>query len=265
MLIEIKRADLRKVAEVIAKLRMEREVIVFALSGLYAMRPYRIADETIRLIVASSASIAVVLGIAFFSRQLFDSRFIVLAAWILSIVFLVIERVTVRLLQRTLRTLGIGVMRVAIIGKTKTANELLKYFTANPWLGYEPVFQTAHFGEDITRRLKMLKNEDRLDLILLANTEAERSEISAIKTFAEIEHTVFFYAADLFPGSTLRPTVHTFAGRPVIEVPNTQLDGWGAIYKRAFDILGSIFLIIITLPIQICVAIALFIEQPGSV
>lgn len=240
-------------------------ILVFALSRLYSLRPYRIADEAVRVVVASSASIAVVLAIAFFSRELFDSRFIVLAAWALSILFLVSERVIIRLLQRTLRNLGIGVMRVAIIGKTKTANELLNYFTENPTLGYQPVFQTAHFGEETAKRLRGLKNDDRLDLILLANTDAERSEITAVKTFADVEHTAFFYAADLFPGSTLRPITHTFAGRPVIEVPKTPLDGWGAIYKRGFDIVISFLLILLTLPIQILVALALFIEQPGSV
>jgi exopolysaccharide biosynthesis polyprenyl glycosylphosphotransferase len=240
-------------------------LIVFALSGLYSIRPFKLASEVVRLVVAASASIAVVLAIAFFSRELFDSRFIVLAAWLLSILFLVSERIIIRLLQRTLRTLGVGTMKVAIIGKTRTANELLKYFAENSHLGYEPVVQIAHFGEDAPARLRAMKKHEELDLVLLANTDAERSEITAIKTFADVEHVGFFYAADLFPGSTLRPITHTFSGRPIIEVPKTPLDGWGAIYKRGFDITGSLFLILITLPIQIVVALALFIEQPGSV
>lgn len=240
-------------------------LVVFALSGLYSTRPHRLTNEVFRLIVAASASMAAILAIAFFSRELFDSRFIVLAAWVLSIIFLVTERVTVRLLQRTLRKLGVGVMRVAVIGKTRTANELYQFFAAHPTLGYEPVYQTAHFGEETVNRLKALKHADKLDLILLGNTDAERSEISAVKTFADNEHVAMFYAADLFPGSTLHPVIHTFAGRPVIEVPKTPLDGWGAIYKRGFDIVLAVLLIILTSPIQALVAIALFLEQPGSI
>jgi exopolysaccharide biosynthesis polyprenyl glycosylphosphotransferase len=240
-------------------------LLVFTFSGLYAMRPPRLTSEMVRVVVASSASIAVILAIAFFSRELFDSRFIVLAGWALSILFLLTSRFLIRMLQRTLRTLGVGVMRVAIIGKTKNANELLQYFTGYPQLGFEPVLQTAHFGEETAKRLIHLKRDDRLDLILLANTDAERSEILAIKTFADIEHAAFFYAADLFPGSTLRPVTHTFAGRPVIEVPKTPLDGWGAVYKRGFDILISSLLIILTLPLQIIVAILIFLENPGPI
>jgi lipopolysaccharide/colanic/teichoic acid biosynthesis glycosyltransferase len=63
----------------------------------------------------------------------------------------------------------------------------------------------------------------------------------------------------------MKPIIHTFAGQPVIELPKTPLDGWGAIYKRVFDILVSLVLIILTLPIQIIVAILLLLEREGGV
>jgi exopolysaccharide biosynthesis polyprenyl glycosylphosphotransferase len=240
-------------------------ILVFTLSGLYAIKPRSIPNECVRIIVASGASIAVVLAIAFFSRELFDSRFIVLAAWGLSVLFLLTERVLLRVLQRMLRRYGVGVQYVVIIGKTRAANDLNAYLTEHPSLGYVPVHQTAHFSEDTAERLKRLKHEERLDLILLANSDAERSEINAIKNFSDVEHTSFLYTADLFPGSSLRPIVYTFGGRPVIEVPKTPLDGWGAIYKRSFDIIISFFLIIVTLPLQIIIALLIFVENPGPI
>jgi lipopolysaccharide/colanic/teichoic acid biosynthesis glycosyltransferase len=48
-------------------------------------------------------------------------------------------------------------------------------------------------------------------------------------------------------------------------VPKTPLDGWGAIFKRLFDIILSIFFIIITFPILFIAGLALFIEQPGNI
>ena len=240
-------------------------IAVFAVSGLYNVRPRGLPSEAIRVVIASFASIAVVLAIAFFSRELFDSRFIVLAAWVLSVILLLVERVSLRVLQRTLRRFGIGVQNVVIIGKTKGANELVAYFTEHPTLGYSPIYHTAHFTEETAERLKRLKYENSLDVILLANTDADRIEVTAIKTFSDIEHTSFLYTADLFPGSTLRPIVYTFGGRPVIEVPKTPLDGWGAIYKRTFDIVLSLLLILVTLPLQIIIALAVIIENPGPI
>ncbi len=238
---------------------------IFALSGLYAIHQRSLATEMTRVITGVSTGIAVILAIAFFSRALFDSRFIVLAAWVLAILFVLILRVFLRLLQRSLRQYGVGVQSIAIIGKTKSANELKRYFEENPSAGYIVVSHITQLTDESRGRLLKLKKEDRLDAVILADANATRSDITAIKTFSDIEHLTFFYCADIFSGSTLEPIVHTFADQPIIEVPKTPLDGWGAIYKRIFDIIASIILIIVTLPLQAIIALAIVIENPGPV
>lgn len=238
---------------------------IFALGGLYAIRPRRIAVEITRILLVCSTGIAAVLAIAFFSRELFESRFIVLAAWVFSILFVITERLLMRGLQRSLRTFGIGMSNVAIIGKTKNGNELRALFERHPGHGFQIAAQLTHFGNEARDRLLQLRRHHKLDAVILANTEATRDEIRSLKVFSDTEHVTLFYSADLFAGSTLNPIVHTYAGQPVIEIPKTPLDGWGAIYKRLFDIIGALLLIILSLPVQIVAAVALFIEHPGSV
>lgn len=240
-------------------------LVIFAISGLYVVRPHRLAVEATRVLLACSAGIAVVLGIAFFSRELFDSRFIVLAIWGLTVLFVVIERLLVRGLQRSLRRFGIGMQRVFIIGKTTSGQALKKYFQAFPRLGYEVIGHVAHFSDSTKEHIQSLNKHDRIDAILLADADVDRKQIQAIKTFSDIEHLGFLYSADLVPGSSANPIVHTLAGQPVIELPKTPLDGWGAIYKRGFDIVVSLLLIILTLPIQIITALAIIIENPGPI
>lgn len=238
---------------------------IFAMAGLYSIRRLGIATEISRIFLACSTALAAILAVAFFSRELFESRFIILVFWALSILFVILERVTIRGIQRSLRMVGVGVMQVAVIGKTKSGNALVDWFTQYPSFGYKPVLHTAHFAHETAHKILALKKRDGIDAIILANPDVDKGEVTNVKTFAEIEHLTLFYSADLFPGSTLRPRVHALAGRPVIEVLTTPLDGWGAIYKRLFDIVISLLLILITLPIQIAVAAALFIEQPGDV
>ncbi len=238
---------------------------IFAFAGLYAIRPRTITEEFSRVVLACTTSLAAILIIAFFSRALFESRFIILAVLTLTVIFVFAERMLVRALQRALRVYGIGTTQLAVIGKTKSGNALVEWFTKFPRFGYKPNLHISHFSEEATDKILALKKRNELDGILLANPDATKDEITKIKTFADINHLTFFYSADLFPGSSLRPLVHTLAGRPLIEVPTTPLDGWGAIYKRVFDILGSLLLILVTLPLQIIVALALFIEQPGDV
>ena len=237
---------------------------IFALSGLYVIRPRRMASEMTKVITGVSTSVALILAVAFFSRALFESRFIVLAAWILAIIFVLTIRVLLRLLQRSLRQYGIGINTIVIIGKTKSGNDLKRFFEANPTIGYRVVSHIAQFTNETRDRLLALKKNNELDAIILADPDASRLDVMAIKVFTDTEHCTFFYSADLFAGSTLQPIMHTFAEQPVIEVPKTPLAGWGAIYKRLFDIIASAILIILTLPLQIIIAIAIIAENPGS-
>jgi FlaA1/EpsC-like NDP-sugar epimerase len=114
---------------------------VFAVAGLYAIHQHRLAKELVRVFLASAASMALVFSILFFSRALFESRFVVLAGWGFAILFVALERIGVRALQRALLTLGIGEHRVVIIGKNKTSDAILKEFQRKHRLGFHVVAQ----------------------------------------------------------------------------------------------------------------------------
>ncbi len=238
---------------------------IFAISGLYAIRQKRIATEMTRVVMAVSTGIAVILGFAFFSRALFESRFIVLAVWAFAILFVMAMRLLLRMLQRSLRTFGIGTHAVAIIGKTKSGNDLKRFFALRPSVGYRVVAHVTAFNPQSQEQLLTLRKQGQLDAILLADTETSRFDITAIKVFSDTEHVTLLYSADLFAGGTLRPIIHTFAEQPVIEVPKTPLDGWGTIYKRLFDIVVSSLLIVLSLPVQLLIALAIILENPGPI
>jgi len=72
---------------------------------------------------------ALVFAILFFSRELFESRFIALAAWGSSVVLVAASRLMIRGIQRSLRKFGIGTHRVLIIGNTSSAQTLLEEFS----------------------------------------------------------------------------------------------------------------------------------------
>ncbi len=234
---------------------------IFALAGLYSVRAKSLTDEVSRIVLACTAAMAGVLTIAFFSRELFESRFIILAVLALTIMFVTVERLLVRGVQRTLQSYGIGSARLAVIGKTKSGNALVEWFKEFPRFGFRPILHVSHFSPEVESKLKELKAENELDGILLADPEASKDQIEKVKAFADIHHLTFFYSADLFPTSTLRPLVHTLAGRPLIEVPTTPLDGWGAIYKRTFDIIVSLIAIILSAPLMVIAGLLLMLED----
>lgn len=240
-------------------------LFIFALSGLYTTRPPRIASEVLRVILAISTSMALVFAILFFSREFFESRFIAIASWILAIVFVALIRVIIRLLQRSLIRYGIGEHALVIIGDNKTSKTLATAFSRYRGLGFRVTQIFTEFNADTKKEIKKLKKAHKVDEILLADPEADRKTAQDLLTFTDANHLGFRYTADFLAASTGRSVFHTYAGIPVIEVMKTPLDGWGAIYKRIFDIVGSSLLIILFSPILLITTIALFIEQPGRV
>lgn len=239
--------------------------LVFAVSGLYSIERRKLGAEISKLLVASAAGVAVVFAILFFTREAFESRYILLAAWFFALIFVGAERVLVRLIQRSLRRFGVGVHRVVIIGKGKTADVLMKEFKGKPRLGFATVGNFDKFDDSTERKIRKLMSTKGVDEIILADPDAKRDYREAILTFADAEHITFKHTADILAAASTRFEAHTISGVPIIELKSTPLEGWGAVYKRIFDIVGSFFLIVLTLPIQLAVAIALFIEQPGRI
>lgn len=240
-------------------------MIIFALIGLYRIRRQRIWDELIKIFLACLAGVALVLGVLFFSRELFESRFIVLAGFIFAIILVSVSRLLIRALQRSLLKAGIGVHHVAVIGQNKTAEAIIMGFKARPSLGFVVVAQLETFNDAARAKLLAWKQKDELDEIILADSEASKQTAQDLLFFCDTEQLAFKYSADLFQAAAAKTIQHMYAGIPVIEVKKTPLDGWGAIYKRVFDIVVAFFFIIITLPLQLLIIIALFVEQPGRV
>ncbi|KKW33406.1 MAG: Undecaprenyl-phosphate glucose phosphotransferase [Candidatus Uhrbacteria bacterium GW2011_GWA2_52_8d] len=240
-------------------------VLVFTASGLYSVTRRSIASELSRIVLACSASMALVFAITFFSRVLFESRWIAIAGWGLAIVFVALERLVVRALQRSLLRLEVGTHRIVIIGKTSAAEALIHEFAQKKRLGFRVVGHYKDFTKTLANELRKMKRDDRIDEIVLANPESSRQETLEIIAFTEQEHLGFRYCADLFTAAIGRSIIHTYAGIPVIEVQKTPLDGWGAIYKRIFDVTASLILIILASPIMLLTALFIKLDSRGPV
>ena len=75
-------------------------VLVFVVSGLYNISVQKkLFKEFLQIIVAISATLLMVILYIFFNQALFDSRFILLVAWILSIIFVGFGRFFIKKLQ----------------------------------------------------------------------------------------------------------------------------------------------------------------------
>ncbi len=241
-------------------------LVIFALSGLYTIRTARrLVKEIYRVILACSTGFMLIVIVIFIRRELFDSRFIVLAGLILAVVYISLARIVIRFIQRAFYRSGVGVHKVVLVGNSKTTDSLLTEFSASPRSGYEVVKRLRDFSMETREELLDFLKAKEVDEIIQSDPNISKTETLRMYDFADEHHLVFKYAADLLGTKVLKTEVQEIAGIPVVEVKKTPLDGWGRITKRIFDIIVSSLLIIILSPVWILTAIAIKLDSRGSV
>jgi exopolysaccharide biosynthesis polyprenyl glycosylphosphotransferase len=238
----------------------------FMIAGLYSMKgTRRLIDELSSILLASSTAVMVMMFVFFFSRSLFDSRFIILAGWFFSIVLIVVGRGLVRLFQHFLYNYGIGVHRVVVIGDTEVAKESIEKFSKDIKSGFRVVKHFGNLDKQTFIDLTKMATEDKFDEILVATPDLTSKERNELNDFSYVNHIVLKYVADIFEFPVNNFEINTISGLPIIEVKKTRLDGWGRVTKRIFDIVVSAILIIILSPVMLLVVLAIKIDSRGTI
>jgi len=241
-------------------------ILIFAISGLYNISAQKkLFKEFLQIIVAISATILVIILYIFFNQALFDSRFILLMAWVLAIIFVGLGRFFVKKLQRFMvGKYNVGIRNVVIIGEDKLSQKVIEEIKKNPDFGYRII---KIFFEIKINEIKefILNNNPQIDEVILASPHYERSDILEFLDFCEEQRIDFKFVPNLFQAHTTNIEMNTFDGVPLIEIKRTPLDGWGRILKRWFDVLGSIVGLIILSPFFLIIAIIVKIGSKGPV
>ena len=239
-------------------------VTVFAASGLYKMKTIRNwAEEFSKVVIASSASIMILIIFIFLRQELFNSRFLILGGWFLAIVFVSLGRVLTRKLQRRLVAFyDFGIHRVMVIGKDFISERFVQEIKNNPSAGYRIVKQLAN--PEVSEVKTSISNPG-VDEVILANPNYPAEEILQIIDFCNDNHITFKFVPNIYQALTTNFSVDVFSGVPVIELKRTNLDGWGRVIKRVTDIFSSLIALVVLSPLFLVVAFTIKWETEGSV
>lgn len=232
-------------------------IIIFAFAGLYSADPNRrLLKDINRIFLACATGFAGITIYVFFTLQKFDSRFLVLMGWLLAVVYVIFARAIIRGLKIFLYSKGFGLRKTVIIGAQNIANRIMENINNRPMLGYKLIGNFESFNDDIAAKILTLKPDD----IVFADPKANQDEALSAIDFANEHHLSFKYSADLLDTITTNISMSTIDDIPIIELRRTRLSAWGRIFKRLVDIIGSLLLIILSLPIYLFVSIVILIE-----
>lgn len=236
-------------------------LLIFAWAGLYRIRgTRRIIEEVRKVFLACSTAVLIIIVWFFLDRDLFSSRFIILAAYVFSLLYVTAARLIVLLVERGLFAQGIGVHNIVIIGKTHLAELITSEINQKPALGFHIQAQFDSFTAASRKEMEKMRQNGLLDEIIFADPEANKKQNEQLIDFCNEHHITFKYAAAFFDTQSTNISIQPIAGVPVIEIKRTKLDGWGRIVKRLFDVIGSLLLIVLTSPIMLITTIAILIE-----
>lgn len=242
-------------------------LLLFAFSGLYKIKDNKNpAQEFYKIFLACSAGIMLVMVLIFARRELFSSRFIILAAWIFSVIYVSIGRLAISRLQTAFRRRGYGIRKVLLIGTDRIAEIISQEIKEKPEMGYRLIGAIKNYSQDIIYQVKnfLAEHPDLYQIIQSKNGLPQDVSLKLVE-FCDENHLVFKYTPDLFETQSINIEVGTLAGIPIMELKRTRLEGWGKIIKRIFDIIGSTILIILASPVMLLIAIAIKLDSPGPV
>ncbi|MBI2057433.1 MAG: sugar transferase [Candidatus Yanofskybacteria bacterium] len=237
---------------------------IFAVSGLYKLRTTtgRI-EEFFRVAIASSAGVMVLIIYIFLRQELFNSRFLVLGGWFLSVVFVSLGRFLIRYLQKRLVARhDFGVHRVLVIGDDKISSKLTQEISQNRAIGYRIV---KHLENPEVAEVKLAIGNPGIDEVILANPNYPEEKILEIVDFCNENHLTFKFVPNIYQTLTTNFSIDVLAGVPMIELRRTNLDGWGRVIKRFVDIVFSSLALVVFSPFFLITAFAIKWETEGPV
>lgn len=240
--------------------------LVFALSGFYTMRSKKIASELPRVVSGVSTTVIFLILAIFFQRELFSSRFIIITAWVLAIIYLLLVRVAIILTKNYFLKKGRGLSPVIIIGQASDTDIIVEAYNKNKTLGYKIIAQYNNLAQ--IKELgdyKAFIKEEKVEYIIQTDSSMNKDEALDLLTFCQENHINLKYVANLFQAQSLNLELNSILGLPLIEIKGTPLDGWRRVYKRAFDFFLAIFFIIILSPFLIIISLGVILTSKGPV
>jgi exopolysaccharide biosynthesis polyprenyl glycosylphosphotransferase len=244
-------------------------LFLFRSHGLYETRrmdsPLGEASAVFR---ATAAAVLVLAALTFFSRNYSYSRLTLGIFAVTAPTAVIIMRAMIRYGLRQARLRGMNLRFILLVGSGPLAESVVARIDRRPDAGLRVIGVIADgaLGGAVSGApviggyadLKRILREQRVDQVFIAlpRHESDRFEKVAAELSDEIVNVKI--VPDLLHGFSLRSTVESLDGIPVIGLQETRLQGWAAIGKRVFDFLLSGGLLVAFAPILGAIAVAVW-------
>jgi len=237
------------------------------------------SQELLKIIRSLLFSLLLTIAISFLLKKFSYSRLVFTYFALLSFIFLLINHIIWRYLLKFLIINKFSVKALLIDNNTKIGSKVIDKLSSYPELGIKLVGwmpgpdcedKVTFFSHHLTRlgtlkELESIIKKHNIQLILICVPYNAQFLIDQIldnigKTLVDI-----VLVPDFSSFAVLEQQVENFEEFSFLHLQTTRLVGWNFIFKRVFDFLGSLFLIIVFSPLFLLIAILIKLTSKGPV
>ncbi len=210
-------------------------IVLSALLGLYTLESTMSAFlEMGRVILAAALWVVLVIAWYFLVRkQLFFSRALLLYGTGLTVMFVILGRSALTLLQRSMLRAGMGrriVVSLGIQGLTDASLDTLQHDNHYAYLGHL---------SDLEGLKRMMHHHQEIDLVLQTDPNPRSDATVALINYCRSHQVGYAFLPPVLADVPHQLRVERLGLLPMIRFQPTPLDGWGRVLKRVFDIVVS--------------------------
>ncbi len=250
-------------------------IIIFALLGLYQSSTYnRRLAEWAKVAVGSFVGILLIIGWQYVSdKNILPARLVALYGLLAAFGLIVFEREVLRLVRSLMFRYNKGINRVLLIGSSEATSDIARSLSDTVKSGYKiiaiagpnsivPADLKIKRYSLVETALKDIKQNNITTIIQtdLYDSSGRNQKILGAAQANNISYSFIPGEAEFYSGKN---TIDVFLGYPMISVYQTPLIGWGAIIKRIFDFVVSLFLLVLLSPILLVIYVIKKMADPG--
>lgn len=257
-------------------------LIIFTFFGMY--RTWFASsrfDEISSLFKASFVGIFIIFFVIFISDYIegvqSSYRILIFIYWFFLFLFVAIGRLLVRSFQRTLLIKGIGRKSAVIVGYNSKAQEVHDQILEHPALGLDVEAYIAVNQQNVGKDYKEIKVkgtlDDLMDIIyknsvsevIIALEKEDHDLLVEIISKVENKGIGLKIVPDLYEILSGQARTSQLYGIPLIDIMPELMPEWEKRLKRILDVTISLIILLLSLPVDLLVAIAIKIDSKGPV
>ncbi len=252
-------------------------MMVFSSLRIYrSRRMLRRTQEVHQILKAHAVAMLFFIAITYLFSEYKYSRGVMLYFGVLGGVLLVFFRLSLRNSLRAIRRRGINLRHVLAVGEGGSIESLMAKMERFPELGFRLVGAVTQEGSTAATmggkpvighfdEIARLVTETRADQVLIALPRHQYGEMDRILRALKDSMVEIRLVPDVHEYVTLGCEVEDFDGLPIVNLNDSPLDGWGAVAKRATDIVLAGMALLLLLPVFLIIALAVRLGSPGPI